>query len=530
MQIPNDIYGLELLRWIAKTPELTTDDVAIREAIKHLCFPNMLVFDSQRFTEEECRIYQDLGLCNSDNIEIAARANDVLRKLKGDKRVFTQRASDLYLSLFDITQKNVYLLRSIQVRCIKEVCTEEYFDKIVERLPKLPSHVIQSSLESLRKSYARKLAALKPLLDRKYDECIEQYDYRNARILVESLSYIKAITADEANYRCALLYEQEADCNEANREENTFLMQTHSLYKSAYQMIEKVKTHYPVDVQRIKDKMLCANIEYANFLQLTGVRKDYSVPEQIQQMINDECAHKEITNLEGAISWLLNIPFQENEQVTECMQNRRKAALLSYMLNVSQIDVRGNTIGNANPDDGLRVEVHRHLRMSMYFAVYRYLQTIIQRRIDTSEDRWLECLSAAHSKYVSDDVVRLFAKGFSIVFDGEMVLAAHVLTPALEALLRQKAEAIHGSLKKYGNERNDDVTLDYILRVLEKDFENYDEWFELQSFLTMGIDENYRNRLMHGLMPVNHIHNQGIYLFWLCLKMYFKDLKMDDVD
>jgi hypothetical protein len=78
MQIPKDIYGLELLRWIAQTPELTTDDVAIREAIKHLCFPNMLVFDSQRFTEEECRIYQDLGLCNSDNIEIAARANDVL--------------------------------------------------------------------------------------------------------------------------------------------------------------------------------------------------------------------------------------------------------------------------------------------------------------------------------------------------------------------------------------------------------------------------------------------------------------------
>ena len=528
MQIPTNIYGLELLRWVFQTPELTTGDVVIREAIKHLCFPNMLVFDSQIFTEEECRIYQDLGLCNFDNIEIAARANDVLRKLKGDKRVFTQRASDLYLSLFDITHKHVYLLRSIQVRCIKEICTDEYFDLIVERLSKLTPHVIQSSLESLRKSYARKLAALKPLLDRKYDECIEQYDYRNARIIVESLSYIKAITADEANYRCALLYEQEADYNEANREENTFLMQTHSLYKSAYQMIEKVKTHYPVDVQRIKDKMLCANIEYANFLQLTGIRKNYGVPEKIQKMINDECAHKEITNLEGAISWLLSIPFQENYQVIKCMQNIRQTALLSSMLNVSQIDANGNTIGNANPDDGLRVDVHRHLRLSMYFAVFRYLQTIIQRRIDTSEDRWLECLSAASPKYVNDDVVCLFAKGFSIVFDGEMVLAAHILMPALEALLRQKAEAIHGALKKYGNERNDDFTLDSILRVLEKDFENYDEWFELKSFLTMGIDENYRNRLMHGLMPVNHIYNQGIYLFWLCLKMYFKDWKIDE--
>ena len=55
MQIPTNIYGLELLRWVCQTPELTTDDVVIREAIKHLCFPNMLVFDSQIFTEEECR-------------------------------------------------------------------------------------------------------------------------------------------------------------------------------------------------------------------------------------------------------------------------------------------------------------------------------------------------------------------------------------------------------------------------------------------------------------------------------------------
>ena len=39
MQIPTNIYGLELLRWVCQTPELTTDDVVIREAIKHLCFP-----------------------------------------------------------------------------------------------------------------------------------------------------------------------------------------------------------------------------------------------------------------------------------------------------------------------------------------------------------------------------------------------------------------------------------------------------------------------------------------------------------
>jgi ATP-dependent Zn protease len=44
----------------------------------------------------------------------------------------------------------------------------------------------------------------------------------------------------------------------------------------------------------------------------------------------------------------------------------------------------------------------------------------------------------------------------------------------------------------------------------------------------MGIDVNYRNRLMHGLMPIPDMYNQGIYLFWLCLKMYFKDSMINE--
>jgi hypothetical protein len=79
--------------------------------------------------------------------------------------------------------------------------------------------------------------------------------------------------------------------------------------------------------------------------------------------------------------------------------------------------------------------------------------------------------------------------------------------------------------RHYEKERDDERLLDAVLRALENDFDNYEEWFEYKAFLTMGIDENFRNRLAYGMMPVWEIHYEGMYLIWLCLKMYYRDLE-----
>lgn len=82
MQIPTNIYGLELLRWVCQTPELTTDDVVIREAIKQLCFPNMLVFDSQIFTEEQRAKNRDLIIAQFTQINVINRLEKMLIQIK----------------------------------------------------------------------------------------------------------------------------------------------------------------------------------------------------------------------------------------------------------------------------------------------------------------------------------------------------------------------------------------------------------------------------------------------------------------
>lgn len=528
MKIPKDIFSFDLLTWVCKTTEIENNNTESRDALKHLCSPNIWDFSKQEFSVHEREIYNQLDLCNSDNIEIAARANDVLRKIDKDKRHKSQLASDLYLQVFDITNNNGYLLRSIEVRSIKEICNKEYFDSVKERVLLLSPNIILLCLKAFHGSYRNQLHEFGILLETVYDNYINTKSFRYARLMIDSLVYIKVLKSEDANYRRAILYEQEADYNEANRDDNTFLVQTHVLYQSAYQMIDRVKNLYLDDAERIKLKLITANKEYAALLRIAGVAEKIYTPDELVDSINRCCERLVITNIYEAIGLLIKIPFIQEEAVNRYILSYRKAAPISSMANLSQIDSNGNVIGTADADDGMRTKEHIRFRVRILFAIQKYLQTIIENQIDTSYNKCFEYVFSLRPKYLTEDIVVLFAKGFSYVFEGEVIAAVHILMPALEALLRQKAEAIHGSLKKYDNERNDDILLDGVLRALEKDFDNYEEWYELKSFLTMGIDVNYRNRLMHGLMPIPVMYNQGIYLFWLCLKIYFKDSMIDE--
>ena len=203
------------------------------------------------------------------------------------------------------------------------------------------------------------------------------------------------------------------------------------------------------------------------------------------EAINKNCERVAITNVYEAIRLLLEIPFIQEELVNRYILSCHKYAPISSMANVVQIDSNGSVIGNAEANDGLRTKEHIRFRLSIQYAIRKYLQTIIEKQIDTSYDKCLEILFTFRPKYLTEHIVVLFAKGFSYIFEDEVIAGVHILVPALEALLRQRAEGIHGSMKKYENERNDDASLDGILRMLEKDFDNYEEWYELKSFLTM---------------------------------------------
>jgi len=521
--VPKDIYNFELFRWVQWQPATTEEDASIKRVLDRLC-TRWLNFDTKPFADEEKRIIREQGWTESENIEIAARAQDVLRREERDKRAMTRRASDLYMQVFDKTKDGSYLLRSIEVRDIKVICDDAYFDEVVMRLPQLDAPLLHQCLKALKQSYNAKLSSLQQIAEEQYEALYAKHDYEALQNAIDSLLLTEAVTKEEADFRRALVYEAYADAEMAKEDEHTWMVRGPFLYKSAYQMIYRVKEQHPDDEERIKEKIIQANKHFTEKLGQYGVKMEYKADEEKKEFINALCKETNITSLHEAVGLLKSLPFITEKAVAHYIEESRKKYLFSTMLSLSANDSQGNTVGKGSSEEALRVEAHKIHRANIHYAIEQFLRTIIAQHVNCSYDKWINFMSEWHPTYIDKDTTLLFAYGFTYAMEGDMVTAAHILTPALEAFLRQWAEAKHGSLRHYEKERDDERLLDAVLRVLEKDFDNYEEWFEYKAFLTMGIDENFRNRLAHGMMPVWDIHYEGIYLFWLCLKMYYRDL------
>ena len=526
MKIPADIYDSDLFRWVVQIPVEKEEFVRLKNVLWKLCHWDVKTLDSIMFTNEEKVIMREQKWNESRNIEVAARTMDVLRKDKKDKRVMTRQSSDLHLQVYDKTKNFKYLLRSIQVRNIKDICDANYFDEVSKRLSQLSPSALHTCLLALKKSYKTDLVRLHKLVEQRYVEVKSDNKYNDAQIIVDSLFLIGALTKEETDYNKALMLEAEADYAETNKDGRTFLMQTHIQYRSAYQLIFRVQSLYPEETARIKAKMEQANFAFLDMLKESGVRIEFKPDNAFAQMIDRDCERMQLSTIEDAVGMLLSIPFVTEQDVNRYIQKVRKEFPVSSLFGVSLSDSQGNVQGSCDAEDGLRIEAHRYMRSNRYYAILRYLKTIINLHVECSLKKWMECLTGYRPQWVDNTTVQLFAQGFSFAMEGDMVTAAHILMPTLESYLRQFTEFIHGNKRHYENkDRDDGITLDAILRILEKDFDNHEEWFEMKAFLTMCVDENFRNRLLHGIMSYTDISVEGMYLFWICLKMYFKDWK-----
>ena len=206
MEIPIDLYGYKLFEWMHHVSVKNEQENAEKSVLCHLCNRNVLLLESLDFSDDELSIIREQDWINSGNKEIAARANDVMRRKERDKRATSLRASDLYVQLYDETDDYHCLLRSIQVRNIKSICDAAYFDTISEHLAKLPPYWITECVKALGKSYNERLGTLGGFLEDKYKNLYATHDYRHARDIVEALLIVQTISNNEADYRRAILF------------------------------------------------------------------------------------------------------------------------------------------------------------------------------------------------------------------------------------------------------------------------------------------------------------------------------------
>lgn len=524
MQIPSDIYGYKLFDWAHHVPVENEMENAVKSVLCRLLYRNTLLLSEQDFSDEEKQIIQSQGWCDSANIEIAARANDVLRKGEKDKRAISKRTSDLYLQLFDKTNDYHCLLLAILVRNIKVICDDAFFDNVAQRLSDVPPYWLSECVKALKKSYPEQVSSLGAFLEQQYQNLYKTNDFRHVRDIVEALLVVNAITLDEADYRRAISFESEADYEEANKGENTFLMQTHINYEDAYRMIYRVRNIYPKDEQRIKQKRQVANRTFAYMLNHgAGIQTQYEVPEELQRLVKADCELMEVSDIWGAVLKLISLPYITEAQVETYKKQYRARDPLFAIAGVESKDAQGDTIGVGSANEGMRVNAHKYYRLSINYAIRKYLNAIIERRIDCSFDSISTLLQSRRPTFVGDEIVLLYTKGLSFIFDGDVLSASYILMPTLESFLRRWMESIYGKQRHYERERNDDYNLSAIMDMLKDQFDNPEEWYEVWSFMSNGLDENFRNRLLHGLMHPEEIFEHGTYLFWICLKLYFNE-------
>ena len=123
--------------------------------------------------------------------------------------------------------------------------------------------------------------------------------------------------------------------------------------------------------------------------------------------------------------------------------------------------------------------------------------------------------------YVEADRVQIWAKAYHYYFNGDIIIASHLLMPQFEHTLHNLLEEIVGDVTKLNQNIQNEPTLIGILKQLEP-YCNPTLYDELSIFLVDSNDVNYRNRLMHGLMWSMDMLRYGHYLFYLSNMLYFK--------
>lgn len=543
MRIPTDKYARDLLLWvwqqrIAATQTESADSalLPILESIARIDFdrPNHPVgaesIVTKRFLKEELDFANKYHLCESENLYVRAVCLDLACKEEKDKRDKALKASDAYLELFEKSDFHEpwYLLRSLEVRKIKCFYTDAY----LERICQLSVHVypawLEREAELLTRSYA--LEKLKPFISLLEDRLLHVDDEghrEGERQILKALLTLKQRSLTEWYRANALSYEKELDYTNEHAKPNTFYAHLADTAQKAYQAIHCVKKVFPADEERIQQKLVDEQLKYIQLFPLFGTKFSYGfTPDELEQM--EKCIAKmEITDAVSLIKQLKNLPFPPSEVYSSAVNDLKENSFTAQHMGSVSVGGDGRILGTSNPEEATRIYVHKHLRA-------RYLQTIAlffdcmakqNEQVDEELLYHFFC-TVSRATYVEEQRLPLWVMGLMAGCKGDMITASHLLIPQIEHALKVKMASCGGKVLKLEDETHqDEYNLMAVLAFLKPYFKEnlYDEFY---FFFTCGNDENFRNRLSHGISSIDELKRSGLYTWWIAIKMFFCETEL----
>ena len=271
------------------------------------------------------------------------------------------------------------------------------------------------------------------------------------------------------------------------------LYRKHHLYKEA--------SHLYVDIQKLGSEVL-------KELQLFETSATIS-----QETINQIKASTLAGTPEEVMTRFIkrNIPDQAQEKQRQMMESQ-ETPLISLLLATTNLDMHGmpqSKIGIG--DDGERSRFINEMWKNIWnnsFMLRIQINAMKEANILT-----LETVKQAfeNTPYIIDGHREIFERGVNAYFEGDYLVACHLLIPQFEAMIRQIVHMKGGEILRSSGDANNGDEYKALEGLLSSDtikgvFTD-DEITYFKTLFTEKAGANLRNELSHGLMPIGHFNS-----------------------
>lgn len=221
------------------------------------------------------------------------------------------------------------------------------------------------------------------------------------------------------------------------------------------------------------------------------------------------------------------------------VHDQGRIAVFGSLFASEVMDSRGRVVARAPglmagvddlKDDGLRWRMFRYARMMRGLAVQGFLNPARQEIVCSGQpDRHDILTLIQYSPWIPPGHHESVVRGLMAGFQGDMLVAAHIIPSQMEALIRHVVEMSGGttSMLEPGGVQPE-RPLSALLETAEaKAAFGADQVVELQDLLVDPLGTNLRNEVAHGILDdEGFFGTEVIYAWWLLLKFCVLTSKM----
>lgn len=534
IQVPDNIYEHELTYWCLT--EQRREDIGVEDR-KALSFLERIskaqmvernrgeeypFIDVMKLSPEEYALIEQNHLKESENIQVKAYCQDLWARQEKDKREIKRAASDAYLELYGVVHTPWYVVRSVEVRFFQKGCDNEYLDKVIKICPQIHGSWLKYVSRKLAKDCKDNIDGYIATLEGTITSLEGKHNWHDAVDVLDALYALKKMPREQYHLRRALLYEEEFDYRMATQTKTTYNMKLDSI-QEAHTEISKIKDKHPELYNQIRTKMIEEQKAFAELLNVFGAKITDTIPQELVANVEQNLKTEPMDSAVKLICTVRTIQFPTLGNVKKLSTALVKSTPMLYMSfgNSVALGENGQTIGKADREESIKITAHKRLRNRIHYIVKCLIMDYIKRDLPLDEKTLGdELMEACKVSYIEESRKVLWAKGIIEGCSGDIITASHILMPQIERALVVKAQQYCGDLTNYEREQHDQIPLERALTELKPHVKGilYDE---LRFFLNHGADVNFRNKFAHGLMDPSYMVEEGIYLWWIAVKLFF---------